>query len=109
MITLKDSVEAKAKDAKMPPDQPASAFTHAHRGILWLAVAHFVVGLMGAYVAYSAGGGRTLRVGAFFGLVLSQTSLLGIWGGLGATPCLKRLIGVVIGIGYLDPLLGIGI
>ena len=43
------------------------------------------------------------------GLVLSQTSLLGIWGGLGSSPWWKRLIGVLVGVSYLVPLLGIGI
>ena len=40
--------------------------------------------------------------------MLSQTSLLGIWGSLGTSPWWKRLIGVVVGISYLVPVLGIG-
>ena len=72
-------------------------------------LAHVVVGLIGAFVAYFAGRGPTLRGAAFVGIVFSQTSLLGIWGGLGTNPWWSRLIGVVVGVGYLGLLLGVGI
>ena len=64
---------------------------------------------MGAYIAYSAGRNPTFWPGAFVGLMLSQASLLGIWFSLGTSPWWKRLIGVVVGIGYLVPVFGIGI
>jgi hypothetical protein len=64
---------------------------------------------MGALVSYFAGRSPTLRGAVFLGLVFSQTSPLGIWGSLGGSPWWKRLIGVVVGVGYLGLLLGIGI
>ena len=97
------------KDADMQPDKPTTAPTHVNRRFLWLVVVHIVVGWMGAYMAYSAGRNPTFWPGAFVGLMFSQTSLLGIWFSLGTSPWWKRVIGVVIGIGYLVPLLGIGI
>ncbi len=78
------------------------------RRILWLVVVHIVVGLMGAFVTYSSAS-RSLRGAAFFGIVFSQTSLLGIWGGLGSSAWWRRLIGVVAGVGYLTTLLGVGV
>jgi ABC-type multidrug transport system fused ATPase/permease subunit len=76
--------------------------------ILWLVLAHIVVGLTGAFVAYPLRG-PTLRGPAFVGIVFSQTSLLGIWGGLGTNPWWSRLIGVVVGVGSLGLLLGVGV
>ena len=64
MFTLKDSLEGKAKDVKMPPDPPASAPTHPRPRIVWLVLGHIAVGLMGAYVAYLAGRDPTLCGGA---------------------------------------------
>ena len=77
------------------------------RRVLWLAMAHILIGLTGASVA-NLSGGPTLRGAAFIGLVFSQTSLLGIWGSLGAGPWWRRMIGVVVGLGYLSLLLGFG-
>ena len=85
----------------------SAAPTNPHRWIVWLVVAHVVVGLVGA--AYLAESSKTLRSTTFLGIVLSQTSLLGIWGGLGSSPWWKRVIGVVVGVGYLALLLGVGI
>ncbi len=93
----------------MLPDKPTSAPAYTHWGILWLVVGHIAIGLMGAYTASLAGRRPSLWVAAFLGLMLSQTSFLGIWGGLGTSPWWKRLIGVVVGVSYLIPLLGIGI
>ena len=90
-------------------DEPTSGTTNPRRRLLWLVVAHVVVGLMGAFVSNLAGRSPTLRGVLFLGLVFSQTSLLGIWGGLGSSPWWGRLIGVVVGVGYLVPLLGFGI
>ena len=79
------------------------------RPILWLIVGHAVMGLVGFSLAYPDGGGPTLWVAVFVGLMLSQASLLGIWGGLGTNPGWARLTGVVVGVGFLVPLLGVGI
>lgn len=73
-----------------------------HR-VSWLAMAHVVVGLMGA--SSLAGRSPTLPVAAFIGLVFSQTSLLGIWGSLGTGQWWRRMIGVVVGAAYLSLLL----
>ena len=95
----------------MPPDQLTVAPTHTRQRIVWLIVVHIVVGLTGAFVTYFAGpfSQPSLLATVFVCLVSSQTSLLGIWGGLGTSPWWKRLIGVLVGISYLVPLLGIGI
>ena len=104
-------MKGQAMDANMPPNKPASAPTHTRQRIVWLVVVHIVMGLTGAFVAYLL----ALLVGlrcwetVFVCLVFSQTSLLGIWGGLGTSPWWKRLTGVLVGISYLVPLLGIGI
>jgi hypothetical protein len=91
--------------ASMSSDEPTTGTTNAR--ILWLVLAHVVVGLMGAVVAYFAGPGPTLRRAAFVGIVVSQTSLLGIWGSLGLAPAWRRVIGVVVGVGYLSLQLGV--
>ena len=68
---------------------------------------HVVGGLIPAFVAYVAGPGPSLRGAFFIGIVFSQASLLGIWTGLGSSPWWRRLLGVVLGIGYLGVLLGV--
>jgi len=82
----------------LPPMNPRSR-------MLWLVVVQIVVGLIGALAAYLPSP-DFLRV-AFVGIVFSQTSLLGIWGGLGTNPWWKRLVGVVVGVGYLGIQLGV--
>ena len=93
----------------MCPNKPASASTHPQRRMLWLVPGHFVVGLVGAVVAWFTGPSRSVWGYAFLGIVFGQTSLLGIWVGLGTNPWWGRLIGVVVGISYLFHLLGLGI
>ena len=80
--------------------------TNPRRRILWLVVAHTVVGLIGMCFAARF---PSLRAAAFFGIVNSQASLLGIWGSLGSGPWCWRLTGVVVGVGYLCLLLEAGI
>lgn len=109
MTAMNDAVEVEAQDTRMSPDALTSASTCPYRRILWLVIVHIVLGWLGAYMAYSAGRNPTFWPGAFCGLMISQTSLLGIWFSLGTSPWWKRVIGVVIGIGYLVPMLGIGI
>ncbi len=93
----------------MPSDDVVAAPPVIRSGILWLVVGHFVVGLIGACVAYSAGRSPTFRGATFVGLSLGQTSLLGIWGGLGTSRWWKRGIGVGIGACYLCLVMAIGI
>jgi hypothetical protein len=76
--------------------------------ILGLVAAHFVIGLVAALVAYPYRDAANLRGTLLFGVILSQSSLLGIWGALGSPSWWKRLIGVVLGVSYLGPVLGIG-
>ena len=76
--------------ASMSSDEPTTGTTNPRRRILWLVVAHVVVGLIGALVAYFAGRDPTLRGAAFVGIVFSQTSLLGIWGGLGTKSVVEQ-------------------
>ncbi len=93
----------------MLPDKPTSVSMHPRRKMVWLFVGHIAVGLTGAFVTWLAGRSPTVWGYAFLGIVLGQTSLLGIWAGLGLNPWWSRLIGVVVGISYLFPLLGLGI
>jgi hypothetical protein len=107
MNALKDAIEA--QDTRMPADTPVSAIQHPRWRIFGLVVVQIVLGWMGVYIAYSAGRKPPSWPGAFVGLMLSQTSLLGIWFSLGTSLWWKRLIGVVVGICYLVPVFGIGI
>ena len=49
--------------------------------------------------------GPNLVVAVFVGIVFCQTSLLGIWGGLGTSSRWNRLLGVMVGMGYLGLLM----
>ena len=89
----------------MSSSEPTLPPMNPRRRMLWLVVMHIVVGLIGALAAYSPSP-DFLRA-AFVGIVFSQTSLLGIWGGLGTNPWWKRLVGVVVGVGYLGLQLGV--
>ena len=93
----------------MPQDKQTAPPIDARQGIIWLVVGHAALGLVGFSVAYPTGTEPTLRVAAFVGLVFGQTSLLGIWGGLGTCSWPTRLIGVVTGATCLVVLLGIGV
>ena len=93
----------------MSSDEPTSGPKAPRRRLLWLVLAHLVVGLIGAFVACFAGSPRTPWVAAFVGVVFGQTSLLAIWGSLGLSPWWQRLIGVIAGVAYLFLLLGVGI
>ncbi len=108
MNALRDQIETEANDTRMPADTPRSAIPHPRWPIFGLVVVHIVAGWMGGYFAYYEGGEPTLTTIAFFGLVLSQTSLLGIWGSLGESQLWKRMIAVAVGTSYLSLLLGIG-
>ena len=97
------------KDADMPPDKPTTAPTHLNRRFLWLVVVHIVVGWMGALSHIPLA--RTLRYGQ--GHLSASCSVRPVCWESGAVservPGGRELIGVVIGISYLVPVLGIGI
>jgi cytochrome bd-type quinol oxidase subunit 1 len=78
----------------------------ARARILWLVGVHFVVGLSLGTIRAATGPGFDLLTASFVGLVFSQTSLLGIWGGSGTNRWWIRLVGVSIGIAYLGPFCG---
>jgi hypothetical protein len=92
--------------ASMSHDKPTSAPAHPRRRMLWLLVGHVVVGPVVAVVTWLAGTDSTPWTAAFSGIVFSQASLLGIWGSLGTGSWWRRVIAVVIGVGYLGLLLG---
>lgn len=77
--------------------------------IVGLVSAHVVIGVGADLLAHPVRDQPTLRGVLLFGIVFSQTSLLGIWGGLGTNPWWERLIGVVLGVSYLAALLEVGV
>jgi hypothetical protein len=72
-----------------------------------LAGVHIVVGLLLGAITAATEPGPHLLLASFIGLVFSQTSLLGIWGGSGTNRWWIRLVGVLVGVGYLGPQFGI--
>jgi len=52
---------------------------------------------------------QSYRQAAFVGLVFSQASLLGLWGGLGTGNWVARLVAVFVGLIYLGGLFCIGV
>lgn len=109
------AVSSEASRACMSSEKPTVAPARKHRGFLWLVVVHLVMGMTGASVTYFVHPSMGIRfhpsqlvAGVFVGLVLSQTSLLGIWSSIGRSPWWKKVIGVVAGVGYLSPLMGTG-
>ena len=74
--------------------------------IFWLVVVQVAIGLLAALSEHSDYG-DTWKLAFFVGIVFSQISLLGIWGGLGGNILWQRLIGVVLGVGYLTCIFGL--
>jgi hypothetical protein len=107
---LGDAVPVEALNTRIPPNVATSTPVRPRPHILCLVVLHFMMGGVGAYltsfldIIYSA-----LRVVAFVGLIFSQVSLLGIWGSLGTNHWRTRVIGVVVGNGYLFIVFNIGV
>ncbi len=91
----------------MLPDKQPFAPTYPCPKILWLVFGHILWGLMGAFVIYPHGGGYLLRRAVYIGIVFSQVNLLGTWGGLGTAGWPRRLVGVILSVGYLYLLGGI--
>jgi hypothetical protein len=73
----------------------------------WLVLAHVAISLSTGILVASIGRstGPHLAVAGWVGIVFCQTSLLGIWGGLGTSSWWSRLLGLVVGTGYLGLLL----
>jgi hypothetical protein len=75
----------------------------------WLVLGHLIVGLIGCGISRYYHNDPSLLTSAFVGLVFGQTSLVGLWGGLGTRNWLVRLVGVLVGLIYLGTLYCIGI
>ena len=77
-----------------------------HR-LRWLVLAHVAIGLStGMLVAWIRSPSKPQLVATVFvGVVFCQTSLVGIWGGLGMSSRWNRLLGVMLGMGYLGLLM----
>ncbi len=69
--------------------------------IFWLVVGHVVIGWFVWTRSYSDSSNTWPRSAFLSSFMFSQIHLLGIWGGLGGTVLWKRLIGVLLGIGYM--------
>jgi hypothetical protein len=67
--------------------------------IIWLVGVHLFVGLLLGAITAATWPGPDLLLASFMGLVFSQTSLLGIWGGSGTNRWWIRLVGVLVGVG----------
>ncbi len=72
-----------------------------------LVAVHVITGLVLGW--FVEDGSATFVSALFIGLVFSQTSLLGFWGGLGMNRWPVRLLGVIVGTAYLGPMFGISI
>jgi hypothetical protein len=104
-----ENTEGTAIEVDLPQNNQTARPLDAHRGIIWLVVGHAALGLVGICFSDIYRSGITLRVAAFVGLVSAQTSLLGIWGALGACSWWKRLIGVTTGTVGLEIVLETGL
>jgi hypothetical protein len=83
----------------MTPTEPAKQ--PRKQRLRWLVIAHLVIGLlMLMLVTWIPGPGAELAVAASVGIVFSQASLLGIWGGLGTSSGWNRLLSVVFAEPY---------
>jgi len=73
----------------------------------WLVLAHVAIGLStGILVAWTRSPSKpNLVATVFVGIVFCQASLVGIWGGLGMSSRWNRLLGVMLGMGYLGLLM----
>lgn len=74
--------------------------------VLALFLLHFFGGMVAAFFATDW---ATISTAIFIAVIFCQTSLLGMWGGLGATHWILRLLGLALGTIYLAFELGWGI
>ncbi len=92
-----------SKMSKVVDDRPKGRWL-----AFWLVLGHVVVGVIDCgIIRYYRYHGPTTH--AFVGLVFGQTSLVGLWGGLGTTNWKVRLVGVLVGLIYLSGVLGVGV
>lgn len=75
--------------------------------IVGLVAAH--VALAGMFAWWADAGEPTVPLALYVGVTFCQTSLLGIWGGLGSRHWIERLVGVALGIVVLAPLFSWGL
>ncbi len=94
------------KDTEMAPDGLDAVPSHARRGVLWLVVVHITIAFVAAVLVRSETDADLIGI-LYSALWIGQTSLLGIWCGLGASRHWKRLVGGIIGIGTISLTLGI--
>lgn len=92
----------------MPPTKTPLPVTHPRLWVLWLGVAHGVLGWSVGGVLLLSRGDRfpDLLLGVLIGIVFSETTLLGIWGGLGTLAWPIRLLTAAGGASYLAVMLG---
>jgi len=76
------------------------------KGILALTFAHLLLGIVLGYFSSNAPAPSSAL---FFSLIMAQTCLLGMWGGLGGNHWIPRVLGVVVGALYLWIVCGLGI
>lgn len=76
-----------------------AAAATARRPLIILAIAHVLCGLVLGYIAED--GPEPFWLAIYLGLLFSQTSLVGMWGGLARRRWQVRLGGVVVGVVYL--------
>jgi hypothetical protein len=98
---------ARLDQANMQTDKSTSRTSSPRARMFRLAGVHIVVGLLLGAITAATEPGPHLLLASFIGLVFSQTSLLGIWGGSGTNRWWIRLVGVLVGVGYLGPQFGI--
>jgi hypothetical protein len=85
----------------MQAEESTPAISSPRVRIIWLICIHIVVGPLVGAIAAATGTGPGLLSACFVGLVFSQASLLGIWGGSGTNRWWIRLVGVLVGAGYV--------
>ena len=92
----------------LPPKGPGVNWMRENpRAAIGLLVGvHAVVGIV---LAFCSADQPAVSSALFFSLVFCQTSLLGMWCGLGRSHWILRLIGLIVGTGCLAMMLGAGI
>jgi hypothetical protein len=90
----------------MQAEESAPKVSSPRARIIWLVCIHIALGLLLGAITATTESDPDLLSASFMGLVLSQTSLLGIWGGSGTNRWWIRLVGILVGVGYLGPQFG---
>jgi len=92
----------------MPPTETPSPSSNPRRRIIWLIVAHVIVGWIAATLVVTAAFNFDWTTIALF-IVFGQTTLVGIWAGLSKNSWWSRLLGFAASVGYLGTLYGISL